>query len=219
MLVPILFGSDGTHLTNFSGDGKLWPLYMSIGNIKSSIRNKPTSHACIPVALLPNSPKCVKKVPGWSEEKQEQEASQVLHDLLKFVLSPLSNSARDGMPIKCADEVIRNCHFRVAGWLADNMENASIHAVYANRYPICEAPQDKLGDLQQYPMREAQQYIACVDKSDTDSLHKHGVKCVRNALWTLRDVVPRELIRADILHVMLLGNLEHLMDWIKGFLE
>jgi len=68
-LVPVLFASDATHRTNFSGDGKVWPLYMSIGNIRSSIHNKPTSHAWVLVAILPNSPKHVKKVPGWSEEK------------------------------------------------------------------------------------------------------------------------------------------------------
>ncbi|RPB21313.1 hypothetical protein L211DRAFT_769374, partial [Terfezia boudieri ATCC MYA-4762] len=36
-LVSILLVSDETHLTNFSGDKKLWPVYMSIGNIGSSI--------------------------------------------------------------------------------------------------------------------------------------------------------------------------------------
>ncbi|KAF8425423.1 hypothetical protein BGX38DRAFT_1081430, partial [Terfezia claveryi] len=45
MVVPVLLASDQTHLTNFSGDKKLWPLYMSIGNIKSTIRNKPTMNA------------------------------------------------------------------------------------------------------------------------------------------------------------------------------
>jgi len=45
------------------------------------------------------------------------------------------------------------------------------------------------------------------------------VKPVTNALWTLKDVVPNELIRSDILHTMILGNLQHLMEWIKGFLE
>jgi len=87
-LVPVLFASDSTHLTNFSGDGKVWPLYMSIGNIKSGIRSRPTSHAWIPVALLPNSSKQVKKITGWSEEKQEQEAIEVLHELLTFILHP-----------------------------------------------------------------------------------------------------------------------------------
>ena len=88
-LVPVLFASDATHLTNFSGDGKVLSAYMSIGNIKSSIRNKPTFHAWVPVAILPNGPKHIKKVPGWSEENQEQEAKEVLHDLLTYVLRPL----------------------------------------------------------------------------------------------------------------------------------
>jgi len=38
-LVPVLFASDAIHLTNLSGDGKVWTLYMSIGKIKSGIRN------------------------------------------------------------------------------------------------------------------------------------------------------------------------------------
>jgi len=113
-LVPVLFTSDATHLMNFSGDGKVWPLYMSIGNIKSSIRNNSISHAWVPVAILLNAPKCIKKVPGWSEEKQEHEALQVLYDLLKFVLRPLSSSVRYGHIIKCGDEVVRKCYFWVA---------------------------------------------------------------------------------------------------------
>ncbi|KAF8427191.1 hypothetical protein BGX38DRAFT_1082155, partial [Terfezia claveryi] len=54
-LVPVLFVSNAIHLTNFSGNGKVWPIYMSIGNIKSRFRNKLTSHAWIVVALLPHS--------------------------------------------------------------------------------------------------------------------------------------------------------------------
>jgi len=61
-LVPVLFASDATDLMNLSGDGTVWALYMSIANIKSGIRNRPTSHGWIPVAQLPNSPKRVKKI-------------------------------------------------------------------------------------------------------------------------------------------------------------
>ena len=42
---------------------------------------------------------------------------------------------------------------------------------------------------------------------------------VKNTLWTLRDVIPRVLIHADILHTMRVGNLQHWMKWIKGFLD
>ncbi|KAF8415030.1 hypothetical protein EV426DRAFT_579132 [Tirmania nivea] len=192
-LVPVLFASDATHLINFSGDGKVWPIYMSIGNIKSRVRNKPTSHVWIPVALLPHSP--------------------------KFILRPLSDAAQDGLKVKCADEVIRKCHFRVASWLADHMENATIHGIYATRCPICECPQEQLGQFQEHPVHNAEKYRQWVNKSDAISLHDNGVKSVNNALWTLKGAVPQELIRSDILHTMLLENLQHLMDWIKGFLE
>ena len=112
-LVPVLFTSDATHLTNFSGDGKVWPVYMSIGNIKASTRNKPSNKAWIPVALLPIGPKRNKKIPGWSEEKQEHESMNVLHSLLEYILQPLSGIVLDRIKIKCPDEVTRDYYFRV----------------------------------------------------------------------------------------------------------
>jgi len=99
------------------------------------------------------------------------------------------------------------------------MENSGIHGIYTTRCAICESPQDRLSDLQKYLLRDAQQYWEWVDKSDTESLHMSGVKCITNTLWILRDVMPRELVRSDILHTILLGNLQHLLDWIKGFLD
>ena len=218
-LVPVLFASDATYLTNFSGDGKVWPIYISICNIKASIRNKPSHQAWIPIALLPNGPKHTKKVPGWPEEKQEQESLQVLQNLLEFILRPLSYQAHDGYHVKCADEVIRTCYFRVSSWLGDHMENSAIYGIYSNRCPICECPNDKLGEHTPYPLREHNQYSEWVTKSDKISLQSYGVKAINNSLWTLRGVTPRELIRPDILHTMLLGNLEHMMNWIIRFLE
>jgi len=33
MIVPVICGSEKTHLTNFSGDQQAWSLYLTIGNI------------------------------------------------------------------------------------------------------------------------------------------------------------------------------------------
>ncbi|KAF8432912.1 hypothetical protein BGX38DRAFT_1224166 [Terfezia claveryi] len=91
-VVPVLLASDQTHLTNFSGDKKLWPLYMSIGNIKSTIRNKPTMNAWIPIALLPIPPKRLDRIPGHLVEAQELDALQVTHGILSSILSPLATT-------------------------------------------------------------------------------------------------------------------------------
>ena len=184
-LVSVLFASDATHLTNYSGDSKVWPLYMSIGNIRSSTRIKPSNQAWVPVALLPVGPKCVKQVPGWSDEKEEQESIKVLHSLLEIILRPLSNKAQDGIQVKYADEVIRSCYFRVATWLADHMENSTIHCTYSTRCPICECPVHMLGESAPHPLRNHHQYAQWVQKSDKASLHKYGIKLINNSLWTL----------------------------------
>ncbi|KAF8441926.1 hypothetical protein BGX38DRAFT_1078052, partial [Terfezia claveryi] len=113
-LVPVLLASDQTHLTNFSGDKKLWPLYMSIGNIKSSIRNKPTMNAWIPIALLP-----------------------IPRDILSSILSPLADASQQGIDMVCCDEKVRKCMPRLSAWLADHMENVMIHGILSNRCPVC----------------------------------------------------------------------------------
>ena len=56
-VVPLLFGSDKTHLTNFSGDKAAWPLYMTLGNIKKEIRRQSSKRAWVLIALLPIPPK------------------------------------------------------------------------------------------------------------------------------------------------------------------
>ena len=138
---------------------------MSIGNIKSSTRNKSSNQAWVLVALLLVGPKRVKKVPGWPEEKQEQESIQVSHSLLEVILRPLSNKVQDGIQVKCADEVIRNCYFRVAACLADHMENSAIHTTYSTRCPICECPVHILGESTPYLLRNHHQYTEWVQKS------------------------------------------------------
>jgi hypothetical protein len=45
--------SDATHLTNFAGDSKAWPVYMTIGNLQTAVRNAPSTQSVLLVALLP----------------------------------------------------------------------------------------------------------------------------------------------------------------------
>ncbi|KAF8437828.1 hypothetical protein BGX38DRAFT_1072325, partial [Terfezia claveryi] len=122
-LVPILLASDETHLTNFSGDKKLWLVYMSIGNIRSSIQNIHTIHAWIPIALLLIGPKRVNKIPGYSVETQEIHALQTIHE--------------KGYKMVCTDGNIRLCFPKLFCWLADHMENATIYGIASNRCPTC----------------------------------------------------------------------------------
>ncbi|KAF8440641.1 hypothetical protein BGX38DRAFT_1205503 [Terfezia claveryi] len=221
-LVPILLASDQTHLTNFSGDKKLWPVYISIGNIRSSIQNTPTMHSWIPIAFLPIGPKRVKKIPGYSPDMQEIQALQTTHDVLTQLLKPLADTAcQKGYEMICADGNIRLCFPKLFCWLADHMENTTLHGITSNRCPTCIILTEKLGEYSEtsYLTRSYQDYILAYNKSDMESLNTNSVKNIKNALWSIPNLNPPDLVRADILHNVLLGVFEHLMRWIQGFLE
>ncbi|KAF8441123.1 hypothetical protein BGX38DRAFT_1071751, partial [Terfezia claveryi] len=123
-LIPILITSDQTCLTNFSGDKKLWPIFMSLGNIPSDIRNKPSWQAWILIGLLPIGPKRTTALKGFSA---------------------------GGSDMVCGDENVRRCIPILSVWLADHMENVNIHCIKVNRCPICIASRDQLGLLPKRP--------------------------------------------------------------------
>jgi len=185
-LIPLLFASDGTHLTNYSGDKKLWPVYMTIGNIASKFRLKPSMHAWLPIAFLPMSPKRVMKVLGWSVAKQELESLDMTNRILEYILRPLSDVGNNGVDMICSDEAKGCCYLRVAGWTADHSESATIHAIYFNRYPLCECPANALGDdplpgFEHYK-RDPIRYQKLWDAKDTTSFQTLAVKPVANFL-------------------------------------
>ncbi|KAF8436742.1 hypothetical protein BDZ91DRAFT_756744 [Kalaharituber pfeilii] len=65
-IVPIICASDKTHLTNFSGDKYLWPLYMTIGNIDKELRREKSSLAwiCIGMAYCRSPYTCAPPIHG-----------------------------------------------------------------------------------------------------------------------------------------------------------
>ena len=51
-LVSSMIMSNGTHLSNFAGNKKEWPVYMTIGDQSSKICQIPSTHSIVIVALL-----------------------------------------------------------------------------------------------------------------------------------------------------------------------
>ena len=88
-LVPLIFMSDGTHLSNFAGDKKEWPVYMTIGNLSSKIRQMPSTHSVVMVALLPLSIKN-PNIPKKPLDEHRQTNQEVLNEILRRMLQPLT---------------------------------------------------------------------------------------------------------------------------------
>jgi len=101
------------------------------------------------------------------------------------------------------------------------MENATIHGIASNQCPTCTIPMEKLEEYLEtlFPARSHVDYDAVYQKSDVISLQVRRVKNLENALWSVPSVNIPDLVRANILHNILLGVIVHMMDWNQGFLE
>ena len=81
--------SDRTHLSNFASDKKEWPVYMTIGNLSSKIRQTPPTHSVELVALLP-IPIKNPNIPQMLLDEQQQTNRDKLKEVLWWVLKPLT---------------------------------------------------------------------------------------------------------------------------------
>jgi hypothetical protein len=81
--------SDRTHLSNFAGDKKEWPVYMTIGNQSSKIRQTPSTHSVVMVALLP-IPIQNRNIPQKQLDEQRRTNREVQNEVLWRVLQPLT---------------------------------------------------------------------------------------------------------------------------------
>jgi hypothetical protein len=150
-VVPVIVSSDETMLTDHSGDQKAWPMYLSIGNIESTVRSRPNMLAQILVALLPVPPKFSR---GSSAKHQEESRlnQNFLAAVTKAILQPLlafqrTTELEDGALWPCADGHLRRCWPILSSWLADHMEYANLMGVKYNACPKCYLPVEQFGSL------------------------------------------------------------------------
>jgi len=135
--------SDQTHLTTFSGDKKAWPVYITIGNLLSTRHNRPGSMAVLPLAILPVPPKLPKS--STADKVQRQINANRLRGVFELIFEPWKDTPLEGVPIDCADGKIPRCFPIISGWIADHMENATLHGIKTNACPQCEVLPEELG--------------------------------------------------------------------------
>lgn len=222
--------SDQTHLSNFSGDKKAWPVYITIGNLPSAKRNKPGSMAVLLLALLPIQPKFSKS--SSANELQRQINADTLQGVFKLLFEPLQEVPLEGVPIDCADGKVRRCFPTLAAWIADHMENVALHGVKSNACPKCEVPPDMLGSYfqKQYSARDYATYDRLEHESrdlgarprsgDVNiTFDALGIKIGQNVFHGIQRVSAPDLHQPDLLHTVYLGLFKHMMEWVQGFLK
>jgi hypothetical protein len=158
--------SDGTHLSNFAGDNKQWPVYMKIGNPCSKICQTLSTDSVIMVTLLPIPIKNRNILQKWLDD-QRQTNREVLNEVLRRVLQPLTfkqnpSTGSGYYNVLCADGNFRHWKPVFAAWLADCPEYSDLHHLERHVCFWCECPKYELGDHvhpeMQHPRRDHNLY-------------------------------------------------------------
>jgi len=228
-LVPLIFMSDTTHLSNFAGDKKEWPVYMTIGNLSSKIHQMPSTYTVVMVALLP-IPIKNRNIPQKQLDEQRQTNREVLNEVLRRVLQPLTfkqnaNTKSRYYNVLCADGNFRCCKPVSAAWLADCPEYSDLHHLEWHVCFRCQRPKNELGDYvpsdKQHPRRDHNVYRTLSNANhkaadaELSSRHVHeGFNVFRHIPCTMSD-----LPKPDPLHTMQIGMLVHLQKWIFHFMK
>jgi len=143
-VVPIIGLSEQSHLTNFSGDQKAWPVYMTIGNILSRTSSSPAKMLILLLALLPVPPKFTGES-ARANEAQWQTNADVLCAVFDLVLAPLQQVAREGTVMDCADGKTHLCLPMLSAWIADHAKHAALQGIASKSCPKYEVPCEELG--------------------------------------------------------------------------
>ena len=88
-IVPLICRLDKTQLTDFSGDKKAQPIYLTIGNIHSSLQNKYSNLTQIVLTFLP-APVKFQDNSASGDRAHRDINQQVLCDNPKIVLEPIT---------------------------------------------------------------------------------------------------------------------------------
>jgi len=134
---------DQVNLTNFSGDKKAWPVYLTIGNLPSAQRNSPGSMAVLLLALLPIPPTLSKS--SKADQSQRKINADTLQDVFELIFAPIQGVAHSCVPIDCADGKVRLCFPILSPWMADHMENVALHWLKSNACSKCGVPTHEFG--------------------------------------------------------------------------
>ena len=135
--------SDQVNLTNFSGDKKAWPVYMTIGNLPSTIHNRPGSMVSLLLGLLPIPLNLAKS--SRADKLSRLINADTMRRVFELSFAPLNGGGQKGAPIDCADGKIWRCFPIMSVWIADHIENVTLHGIKFNACPKWEVPAEELG--------------------------------------------------------------------------
>jgi hypothetical protein len=201
-------------LTQFQGDKKAWPVYLTIGNISKDIRRQPSAHATILAAYLP-----ITKLDCYSEATRSLQGYRLFHHCMSVIFKSLVTAGKDGVEMVCADSRIRRVYIILAAYVADYPEQCLVGCCMENRCPRCTVDPENRGSPIESSFRDESKTLEILSKHkqgrDPPTFEKDGIRAIYKPFWA--DLPHSDIFSSftpDLLHQLHKGVFkDHLVKW------
>ncbi|KAG8795971.1 hypothetical protein FRC12_007317 [Ceratobasidium sp. 428] len=164
----VLFGSDATHLSHYSGDVKVHALYVSLGNIAKDVRAQTSKRAWMLLAYIPicKWEATLEHVdPNTKSEKQALPgilSRRLFHLCMEIITQPLWTI--NTHEVVDPEGNVRLVFYVLVAYLADLEEQYLIAALDQSNCIHCTATSKTLGSPDNHPTRTFEDTLAAIER-------------------------------------------------------
>ena len=151
------------------------------------------------------------------------------HGAIERILKPIAELDIAGPEYEwdCADGQVRRCYPILAAWIADYQEHVILARIINGLCPVCEIPQTEMGPepssrVREFRSRDQMSYQRALERGnpeDAEYLVSIGLRGEENPFWRFPLCNVYNLWQPDALHLLHLGILKTMMDWLVGYLR
>ncbi|CCO36768.1 hypothetical protein BN14_10912 [Rhizoctonia solani AG-1 IB] len=199
------------------GGQKVYPVYVSFGNLDKAWRRKPSKHGMYLLGYLPiDSFKDIAE-----DENRRRLKAELVHRAMEKMFEPLRKASEEGVEMWCPDGRLRRIFPRIAAYTADWPEQNLQGCTSEGSCPVCKTSHLERGSLdEESELRKREETLDALRKYMLHQNIAHLKPLGLKPVWPWWGDIPElnlsTCFTPDLLHQAYQGVFKsHIVKWMK----